>query len=252
MAAWLLVAAVAVTLISWRVIGVAGAIWQRQAHTNARCVLMNEAALSGTPSPQSYELRAQTAVQNGAARAEGGTGMSKGVYDDEHGEILDWLHEMGRQRAKEVLEFDVEKTISRAYAARDAGAVNFWDVLNASERSTFERAAHLQTFGPGTALMREKEEAHEVIVILDGWVKVCLEEDGQERVITERGPGDLVGERGTVPGGVRSATVLARDEVQALVMKTADYMAFVTEYPGVPDLVKKQTYDRSTGRADRP
>lgn len=48
MAAWLLIAAVAVTLISWRVIGVAGAIWQGQAHTNARCVLMNEAALSGT------------------------------------------------------------------------------------------------------------------------------------------------------------------------------------------------------------
>lgn len=177
--------------------------------------------------------------------------MSKGAYGDEHREILDWLHERGRQCASELPEFDVEKTINRAYAACDAGAVNFWNVLSASDRSAFERAARRQTFRPGTALMRDGEAADEVIVILDGWVKVCVEEDGQERVITERGPGDLVGERGTVPGSVRSATVLARDEVQALVMKTADYMAFVAEYPGVPDLVKKQTYDRSTGRPDR-
>jgi len=99
--------------------------------------------------------------------------------------------------------------------------------------------------------MSEGEQAGEVIVILDGWVKVCLDEDGLERLIAERGPGDLVGEGGTMPGNARSASVIARDAVQALVMKTADYTAFVAEYPGVPDLVKKQTYDRATGRADR-
>ena len=100
--------------------------------------------------------------------------------------------------------------------------------------------------------MREGEQAGEVIVILDGRVKVCLDEDGRERVITERGRGDLVGEGGTMPGNVRSASVIALGAVQTLVMKTADYMAFVAERPGVPNLVKKQTYDRVTGRADRP
>lgn len=97
--------------------------------------------------------------------------------------------------------------------------------------------------------MREGEQAGEVIVILDGWTKVCLDEDGQERVVAERGPGDLVGERGTVPGNVRSATVLAVDTVRALVMTTADYTAFVSEHPGVPDLVKKQIYDRLIDRS---
>jgi CRP-like cAMP-binding protein len=48
--------------------------------------------------------------------------------------------------------------------------------------------------------MREGERAGEVFVILDGWTKVSLDEQGQERVMAERGPGDLVGERGTVPG----------------------------------------------------
>src|SRR2546423_48765 len=158
--------------------------------------------------------------------------MSMGAHGNEHGEILDWLHERGRRRAGALPEFDVGKTISRAYAARDAGAVNFWNVLSPTERSAFERAARPRTFRAGRALMREGEPADEVVVILDGRVRVCLDEDGRERVIAERGPGDLVGEHGTTPGNVRSASVTALDTVQALVMVTADYVAFVAEHPG--------------------
>ena len=173
--------------------------------------------------------------------------MSRRKLAGGNGDVLDWLYERGKQRASRVPEFDVERTISRARAAHDAGAVNFWVGLSPTERRAFESASHTQTFTPGTVLMREGEQADEVIVIREGWTKVCLDEDGRERVITERGPGDLIGEHGTVPGNVRSASVIALDTVQALVMKTADYAAFIAEYPGVPDLVKEQTYDRRTG-----
>jgi len=132
---------------------------------------------------------------------------------DRHGDLLDWLYERGKQRAERVPEFDVERTISRAYAARDAGAVNFWSALSPAERSAFESAARKQVFASGTALMREGEQADAVMVILGGRAKVCLDEDGRERVITERGPGDLIGESGTVPGYVRSATMIALDTV---------------------------------------
>jgi CRP-like cAMP-binding protein len=174
--------------------------------------------------------------------------MSEGVYGDKYGEVLDWLHEQGKRRAHELPEFDIERTISRARATRAAGAVNFWSVLSPTERTAFESAAREQAFAPGTPLMREGEQAEEVFVILHGWTKVCLDEDGVERIITERGPGDLIGEGGTAPGNVRSASVIALEPVRALVMTTGDYAAFVADYPGVPDLVMKQTYDRSTGR----
>ena len=174
--------------------------------------------------------------------------MSGRVPADRHGDLLDWLYERGKQRAERVPEFDVERTIARAYAARDAGAVNFWSALSPAERSAFESAARKQVFASGTALMREGEQADEVMVILDGRAKVCLDEDDRERVITERGPGDLIGESGTVPGYVRSATMIALDTVHALVMRTEDYTAFIVDFPGIPDLVKKQTYDRRTGR----
>jgi CRP-like cAMP-binding protein len=176
--------------------------------------------------------------------------MSTGISADgtSYGNILDWLYEQGKQRGHSVPQFDVEKTLSRTRAARDAGAVNFWSALSPTERGAFESAAQVQTFPAGTALMREGEQAGEVMVILDGWTKVCLDEDGQEWVIANRGPGDLVGERGTRPGNVRSASVMAVDSVRALVMNTAAYTTFISEHPGVPDLVKKQIYDRLIDR----
>lgn len=47
MGAWLLIIVVAVTLILWRVIGVAGMIWRERAHVTAHCVQMDAAAVSG-------------------------------------------------------------------------------------------------------------------------------------------------------------------------------------------------------------
>jgi CRP-like cAMP-binding protein len=121
--------------------------------------------------------------------------MSHGRSADgtSHPDVLDWLYEEGRQRATRVPEFDVERTLSRARAALDAGAVSIWPLLNPAERVAFEAAAQERTFPAGTALMREGERAGEVMVILDGWTKICVDEEGREVVIAERGPGDLVG-----------------------------------------------------------
>jgi hypothetical protein len=63
--------------------------------------------------------------------------MSRRVPADGQRDLLDWLYELGKQRAERVPEFDVERTISRAYAARDAGAVTFCTFLNLAERSAY-------------------------------------------------------------------------------------------------------------------
>ena len=54
---------------------------------------------------------------------------------DDHGDVLDWLYERGKQRAANVPVFDVERAVSRARAIRAAGAVNFWSVLSPTERT---------------------------------------------------------------------------------------------------------------------
>jgi CRP-like cAMP-binding protein len=159
----------------------------------------------------------------------------------------------------------VEKTLNRVRAVRGAeaytrahrslgavrhrerpGAVNFWRALSPTEQVAFARAGREQTFSAGTVLMREGQPSDSVVVILDGWTKICIDDNGQERVIAERGPGQLVGESGAEPGGMRRATVVALETVQALVMPTNDFEAFVREYPYVLDIVDKQVYDRQT------
>lgn len=104
--------------------------------------------------------------------------------------------------------------------------------------------------------MREGEQAGSVIIILDGWTEVSVsaqrqeaegqEAEGQERVVARRGPGDLVGEHGVPPVGLRSATVITVEEVLALVISTEDFAAIISEHPSMHDMVKRQAYDRQT------
>lgn len=161
-------------------------------------------------------------------------------------DTLDWLHARAKRRDGRVPELDVETTLSRVRDHDVAGTyrVNFWQALSPTEQAAFASAAHERTFPAGAALMREGEPADEVIMIVDGWTKVCH----GEQVIVERGPGQLIGEGGIAPGRVRSATVIALDTVRALVMTTADFTAFAGEHPNVPDIVDKEVYDRTIDR----
>ena len=185
--------------------------------------------------------------------------MSNGTHPDaaDHGDILDRMHTQGRRRDERVPEFDIGKTLRLVRAVRDltmrgADPPTFWTALTTAEKGDLVSTAQKRTFPAGTALMREGERADSVMVILDGQTKVCIQERGRERVIAERMPGDFVGERGTAPGGVRSATVIAIEPVLALVITTEDFAVFASEHPELPDIVKQQVYDRVTGPPDPP
>jgi Cyclic nucleotide-binding domain len=171
-------------------------------------------------------------------------------------DVLDWLHDQARLRRDGAPEFDAEKTLRLLHAVRDAAArddsVTFWTALGSVGWCDIVSASHKQMFPAGTVLMREGEPADTVMVILVGRVRVSVEDRGLDRVMAERGPGDLVGEHGAAPGGVRSATVTAVEPVLALVMETEDFTAFINDHPDVPDLVKQQVYDRHTDPSSGP
>lgn len=67
------------------------------------------------------------------------------------------------------------------------------------------RKPRMRTLDAGTALTTQGEAATEVYVIVDG--QFSVEIDGQ--AVTEIGPGAVVGERATLEGGVRTATLRA-------------------------------------------
>ena len=82
-------------------------------------------------------------------------------------------------------------------------------------------------------------------MILSGRTKISVDENGRERILAERGPGQLVGERAALQISVRSANVIALDTVQALVVRTGDFAAFISAHPAVLGIVESQFYDRS-------
>jgi len=125
-------------------------------------------------------------------------------------------------------------------------STSFWDALGAAECRAFRSLADSRTFASGARLMREGETANHVIVILSGWTKICVQANGTERVIAERGPGQLVGERAALQVSVRSATVIAMETVQALAVRTEDFAAFVSAHPAVLKIVESQVYERLT------
>lgn len=147
---------------------------------------------------------------------------------------------------------------SRGRRHRDAlASATFWNSLSPVEKRAINSVAYKRTFAAGATLMQEGEQADHVIVILRGWTKICVQETEGERIIAERGPGQLVGERAALHVSLRSATVIALEMVQALVMKTEDFAAFITAHPTVLDVVEGEVYNRLVGRQgvvgfDRP
>ena len=135
---------------------------------------------------------------------------------------------------------------AEAHPPQATASTSFWSSLNPFEQHRFRSLADERIFAGGARLMQEREKANYVIVILSGRVKICVNESGAERVIAERGPGQLVGERAILQVNVRSATVVALEMVHALVMKTADFALFVSTHPAVLNVVEGQIYKRLT------
>jgi CRP-like cAMP-binding protein len=166
--------------------------------------------------------------------------------------VVDWLRR------------SVQPSISKAQKWRDPGipppqrerpgrsgppAVSFWDALDATERVALATVATTERYSAGQSLMREGDLADHVMVITEGHVEVCVDENGRERVLAERGPGELVGERGGLQVRIRSASVMALDTVRVLTVSTGAFQAFVNSHPQVFDIVEQQLYDRLTEAA---
>jgi CRP-like cAMP-binding protein len=122
--------------------------------------------------------------------------------------------------------------------------MSFLNSLAPAEREAFTAVAMEESFPRGARLMTEGEQANYVMVIRSGWTRITVGDNGGERVVAERGPGQLVGERAALRRNVRSATVTALNEVSVLVMRTEDFATFISAHPRVLDVVENQIYDR--------
>ncbi|OLT34921.1 hypothetical protein BJF79_32805 [Actinomadura sp. CNU-125] len=125
----------------------------------------------------------------------------------------------------------------------------FWGALSPAQQAGFLAAARPVRFMFGDVLWHEGESADHVIVIRSGEVRVSVRLDGRERPLAIRGPGDIIGERASLGLGRRSATIVALDDVHAIVMPTREFAWFVTRHPQVLNVLEDDLYGRLAERS---
>ncbi len=109
---------------------------------------------------------------------------------------------------------------------------DFWSALDAPAAEAFAARATVCTYARDRALVHEGQVPDRVLLLRTGCVKVqSLSTAGRRVVLAFRGPGALVGELSALDGEPRSATIVAIQPVEALVLSHGAFRAFLLEHP---------------------
>jgi len=123
-------------------------------------------------------------------------------------------------------------------------ARSFWDELAEPERRALAASGGEKVFRTGWVLCGEGEESSQVMIIKSGWTKISVRAGAGEQIIAVRGPGDVVGERAALLARVRSASVIALDEVRAMVVSAERFTEFLVGHPRAAKVLDRQVRER--------
>ncbi|HYZ92317.1 MAG TPA: Crp/Fnr family transcriptional regulator [Actinomycetota bacterium] len=127
----------------------------------------------------------------------------------------------------------------------------FGAALSSDELNDFMSRGVRRTFRRGSFLMTEGEASDHVIVLLTGRAKVSsYTVEGKEVVLAVRGPGDLLGELSAFDGEPRLATVSALEPIEALIVPSERFTAFLEDHPRLAILLL-ETMTRRLRDSDR-
>jgi CRP-like cAMP-binding protein len=110
---------------------------------------------------------------------------------------------------------------------------SFAALLEPRQWSALEGLGRIQAFPTGSVLMYEDEPGERVMVLLEGRAKLtraCIE--GQQMVVSIRGPGEIVGELPCIDALPRLVSVRALEPVQALVIDSRQFRRYLEVTPG--------------------
>ncbi|MDP9234769.1 MAG: Crp/Fnr family transcriptional regulator [Actinomycetota bacterium] len=113
-------------------------------------------------------------------------------------------------------------------------AGSFLSHLEPVERDALFDQKRKRRFNRSTTLMNAGTLSNSVVVILEGRVKLSFfTDEGHEVVLGIRGPGDLLGELSALDGRPHSATATALEPVEAMIVASPDFHAFLLDHPRV-------------------
>ena len=119
--------------------------------------------------------------------------------------------------------------LSRKHSYDKLADLPFFAGWTKDELAAVDRVADLVTYRPLEQLIRQGVQGYEFIIVLEGEVDVIV--DGH--VVASLGPGDHVGEMALLDGSPRNASVVAKNEVRALLVGSREFRALVDQVPSL-------------------
>jgi len=130
-------------------------------------------------------------------------------------------------KARFTLREKVDRSIARADLLRRMPLLAELDALQIQLIAAQLRE---ETYEPGAVIMRQGEVGETFYVIESGRVQVSVAQDGQEKVVAERGPGEYIGEIALLLEVPRTATARALTPTRMLTLHKADFDRLVAEH----------------------
>jgi CRP/FNR family transcriptional regulator/CRP/FNR family cyclic AMP-dependent transcriptional regulator len=112
--------------------------------------------------------------------------------------------------------------------------VPLFSELSEEAIASLSRLASRRRYPKDTVVFFENEEGDSLFMILEGRIKVTiLGDDGREIILTMLGEGDLFGEMALLDNEPRSATAIAVEESELLLLQRNDFQSVIHEHPGI-------------------
>ncbi len=144
-------------------------------------------------------------------------------------------------KARFALREKVDRSIARADLLR---RIPLFTELDALQIQLIAAQLREETHEPGAAIIRQGELGETFYVIESGRVQVSVVQDGEERVIAERGPGEYVGEIALLLKVPRTATVKALMPTRMLALHKDDFDRLVVKHLYVSRGLERETSRR--------
>jgi len=112
------------------------------------------------------------------------------------------------------------------------GEVPIFGLLDDEEREALAQMMDCRDFKEGEIIFHYGDSGGEIFILRNGSVELFIESmEGEKIVISENEKGDVIGELSFLDGGARTATALAREATQTLVMHRDRLLEFIDKHP---------------------
>jgi CRP-like cAMP-binding protein len=105
-------------------------------------------------------------------------------------------------------------------------------MLTPAESDALEAMGEPGTYPAGAVIFEQGLAADRILLLRAGRVRVAARgPDGDEVVLAERGPGEVLGDLSGIDGQPRSAAVVALEEVRGLIVPLRAFRGFLLDHP---------------------